>query len=38
MRVHRSCSDIEGKNIEVSGTVKKVDGVKFLEVKSYKIL
>jgi hypothetical protein len=30
--------DIEGKNIEVSGTVKKVEGVKFLEVKSYKIL
>jgi hypothetical protein len=30
--------DSEGKNVEVSGTVKKVDGVKFLEVKSYKVL
>jgi hypothetical protein len=30
--------DSEGKNIEVSGTVRKVDGVKYLEVKSYKIL
>jgi len=30
--------DAEGKNVEVSGTVKKVDGVKFLEVKSYKVL
>jgi hypothetical protein len=28
----------EGKNLEVSGTVKKVDGVKFLEVKSYKVI
>ena len=28
----------EGKNLEVSGTVKKVDGVKFLDVKSYKVL
>ena len=28
----------EGKNLEVSGTVKKVDGVKFIEVKSYKVL
>jgi len=28
----------EGKNLEVSGTVKKVDGVKFLEVKSFKVL
>jgi hypothetical protein len=28
----------EGKNVEVSGSVKKVDGVKFLEVKSYKVL
>jgi hypothetical protein len=30
--------DVEGKNIQVSGTVKKVDGVKFLEVRSYKVL
>jgi hypothetical protein len=30
--------DSEGKNIEVSGTVKKVDGVKYLEIKSYKVL
>ena len=30
--------DIEGKNVEVSGTVKKVEGVKFLQVKSYKVL
>jgi len=30
--------DAEGKNIQVSGTVKKVDGVKFLEVKSFKVL
>jgi hypothetical protein len=28
----------EGKNLEVSGVVKKVDGVKFLEVKSFKVL
>jgi hypothetical protein len=28
----------EGKNIEVSGTVKKLDGVKFLDVKSYRVL
>jgi hypothetical protein len=28
----------EGKSLEVSGTVKKVDGVKFLEVKSFKVL
>jgi hypothetical protein len=28
----------EGKNLEVSGTVKKVDGVKFLDVKSYKVI
>jgi hypothetical protein len=28
----------EGKNLEVSGTVKKVDGVKFLDVKSYKVM
>ncbi|HEX6790075.1 MAG TPA: hypothetical protein VF247_02080 [Candidatus Krumholzibacteria bacterium] len=28
----------EGKNLEVSGTVKKVDGVKVIEVKSYKVL
>lgn len=30
--------DAEGKSIEVSGTVKKLDGVKFLDVKSYKVL
>jgi hypothetical protein len=30
--------DAEGKNVEVSGTVKKVEGVKFLEVKSFKVL
>jgi hypothetical protein len=30
--------DMEGKNIQVSGSVKKVDGVKYLEVKSYKVL
>ena len=30
--------DLEGKNIQVSGSVKKVDGVKYLEVKSYKVL
>lgn len=28
----------EGKNLEVSGTVKKVDGVKYLDVKSYKVM
>ncbi len=28
----------EGKNLEVSGTVKKVDGIKFLEVKSFKVM
>jgi hypothetical protein len=28
----------DGKNLEVSGTVKKVDGVKYLEVKSYKVM
>jgi len=28
----------EGKSLEVSGTVKKVDGVKFLDVKSYKVI
>lgn len=28
----------EGKNLEVSATVKKVDGVKFLDVKSYKVM
>ncbi len=30
--------DMEGKNVQVSGSVKKVDGVKYLEVKSYKVL
>jgi hypothetical protein len=30
--------DAEGKNVQVSGTVKKLDGVKFLDVKSYKVL
>lgn len=30
--------ELEGKNIQVSGSVKKVDGVKYLEVKSYKVL
>lgn len=30
--------DMEGKNIQVSGSVKKVDGVKYLEVKSYKVI
>lgn len=30
--------DMEGKNIQVSGSVKKVDGVKYLEVKSYKVV
>jgi hypothetical protein len=28
----------EGKNVEVTGLVKKVDGVKYLDVKSYKVL
>jgi hypothetical protein len=30
--------DMEGKNIQISGSVKKVDGVKYLEVKSYKVV
>jgi hypothetical protein len=30
--------DAEGKSLQVSGTVKKLDGVKYLEVKSYKVL
>lgn len=30
--------NVEGKNIEVSGTVKKVDGIKFLDVKSYRVM
>jgi len=29
---------VEGKNLEVSGTVKKIDGVKFIDVKSYKAI
>jgi len=29
---------MEGKNIEVSGTIKKYDGVKFIDVKSYKVI
>jgi hypothetical protein len=28
----------EGKNVEVSGSVKKLDGVKYIEVKSYRVL
>ena len=28
----------EGKNLEVSASVKKVDGVKYLDVKSYKVM
>jgi len=28
----------DGKSIQVSGTVKKVDGVKFLDVKSYRVM
>jgi hypothetical protein len=29
---------VTGKSIEVAGTVKKVDGVKFIDLKSYKVL
>jgi hypothetical protein len=29
---------MEGKNVEVSGTIKKYDGVKFIDVKSYKVI
>ncbi|HET6349619.1 MAG TPA: hypothetical protein VFH88_11110, partial [Candidatus Krumholzibacteria bacterium] len=29
---------VEGKNVKISASVKRVDGVKFLEVKSYTVL
>jgi hypothetical protein len=28
----------KGKNVEVAGSVKKLNGVKFIDVKSYKVL